>query len=297
MFIFVFQQRCRRLICPYAQVPVYGKCKQVVEKTHGLSMEIQYTLSVVWSRTDYILTDDMAILLRVGHEIIQEVKRRYIFEESGPNCPFCYQELRFIKEIFLSNWSQSNSTSGPNEENNYKRSNYTEPNFILSFILYTKDNCQLPNLMQNAVNFAGSEIEIIIYGTTAMLLHLELLTENVHSLLTGSKLILGKSTGPEEKCPVTYKLRTKSICPKINISVTDFDHLWAERKNDIINSMFTSESSQSKWYKEMCIDDYLERISNFDSGILRNSGSFKIRIDGVSVMIIIGITYFLLMKA
>ena len=288
MCVFVLQRMCRRLICPFAQVPVYGKCKQLVEKTHGLSVEVHYTLSVVWSRAGYILTDNM----RVGYEIIQEIKRK--FEEPGLSCPFCYEELRVLNERIHSNLMQSNSASDPKEQKNFKHNNYTEQHFLFSSLLYTKDNCQLPNLMQKALNLAGSDIKITMDGTTAMILHVELLTENVQSLINGSRQARKQAT--DYDCSVTYKLRTKTICPKINISITDFDHLSAEKRTDIISSIFTSENRQ-EGYNEICVDDYLERLSNFDFGILTNSVTFDIRMDGFSFMSIIGITRVLLIKA
>ena len=257
-------------MCPFAHVPVYGNCKQLVEKTHGLSMEAVYSISVVWSRVDFYWTEQILESMQMAFEIFMEAKRRIVFDESGLSCPFCYQELRFLKEIFRSNESQINFASDPGKEKPVKRINYTEPNFLFSSILYTKDNCQLSNLMQNALNLAGSEIEIITNGKTAMSLHVELLTETVNSLITASKVIYMDITGLH--CPVTYKLRTHSICPKISISVIEFEHLFTEHNADIINSMFAAGNRDVNGFAEICVDDYFEKLSNVDFATIGNNG-------------------------
>lgn len=233
----------------------------------------------------------METSLHMAHRIFREVKRRLVFGESGLNCPFCYQELRFLKEIFRSNGNQIDSSSDPRKEKPLKRSNYTEQNFLFSSILYTKDNCQLPNLMQNALNLSRSEIEIIINGTTAMSIHVVLLTENVDSLITGSKVIIRDITGLN--CPVTYQLRTHNICPKINISVTEFEHLVTKQNADIIYSMFAAGNRHVNGYAEICVDDYFDKLSNVDFASIRNNGFTDNHKHVFSYMKILGIGHLL----
>ena len=276
----LFQQKCRILICPFGSAPVYGNCEQVVENTHGLTLETIYTLHALWSVKDYLLTDNVTALMNLGRKILQELQTSYACNTTGVCCPSCFQKLRFVKEIHQANSSMDPLSDHQAKENtNYNIS--AEPNFIFYFLPYTEKKCQLPNLMENAVKLAGAVIEIEENGKTEMLLQVHLTQDNVDSMMKGAVVIASESSGLN--CHRVYALKKDTICPTIRIHFSDFEPILTTRNKDSINSIFTTSQRHSKESVEICVDDYLEKLSK----ITLYSGSFKHCLEGV---IIIGMT-------
>ena len=87
--------------------------------------------------------------------------------------------------------------------------NASEPNLLFHIISYTAKDCQLPHLLANAVKLAGSVIEINMDDGLLMFLQVDLVKENIQSLISGSTFITNTDTYPN--CFVTFQMTREKI--------------------------------------------------------------------------------------
>ena len=282
---FILQQKCRPLSCPFGHAPYYERCKQLLEITHGLSLEVLFSLSALWSKVDYNTAENTYIFRNYGRVIFHELSKMYVSDESGINCPFCNQSLRFVKEIIRSQTTYNYSAGRSAETTHLTKS--TEPNLLFHTISITKKKCQLPNLLANAVKLSGSVIEIKMNGELFMVLRVDLVKENIQSLISGSSIIVFDNT--YLNCFVTFQMTTVKTCPKIRISFSEFEPHMTENNSGIINNLFATPTRSLEDFIEICVNDYFDRLSKITFPVNRNTGSFGIRTELLILMCIIGI--------
>ena len=237
---------------------------------------------------DYNLTS--RTLSRYGKQINRILLARYVTEEAGLSCPYCNQSLRFVKEIVRSQTAHNYSASEIVGSTNLTKS--TEPNLLFHMISYTQNDCQLPHLLANAVKLVGSVIEIYLDDELLMLLQVELVKENIQSLIRGSSVISFTDIYPN--CFVTLQMTRENTCPLIRISFSEFKPIMTGRNNDIINDLFTASQRSSAELIEICVSDYLDKLDNSTFQLNTNTGSFVFCTKLLTLMSMIGIEHQLL---
>ena len=96
---FLLQHKCRVLRCPFGSSPVNGKCKSLFDGTSGLYINIPFSLGVIWSRSEYKLSDTRKTLRLLGKQIIEQVINEAELERNGSVCPYCYFELQMTADV------------------------------------------------------------------------------------------------------------------------------------------------------------------------------------------------------
>ena len=283
--LFLFQPKCRSLICPFASVSFYGKCEQLVEHTFGLSVEVIYTLTALWSNIDILFTDEITTFEILGNQLLRKLQDDAFQLET--QCRYCYQYLRLLKGIKKS--SNSHSESNINTGN----TTYTDSNLLFYTIWLTDEDCDLQRLIKHALELAGSSIQMEENGNRYMSFKVELLKENRHTMITSGKLIAERNRYRE--CYVMYKLTTEVICPKIRISFSEFEPFMTDHNAEIIKSMFTTTQVRSKEYKEICVADYFEKLGDRTFKFIQNRGSFQPRTKRIIFLTTMVITEFVRM--
>ena len=233
---------------------------------------------------DYNLALSMNTFKRIGKEINSELLGRYVAKESGISCPYCNQSLRFVKEIIRSQTTHTYSTRQTVGTTNL--TNASEPNLLFHIISYTAKDCQLPHLLANAVKLAGSVIEINMDDGLLMLLQVDLVKENIQSLISGSTFITNTDTYPN--CFVTFQMTREKYCPLIRTSFSEFKPLITERNADIINDLFTTPKRISEDFIEICVDDYFAKLGKRTFQFTRDKGSFEIPLKILILMSTVG---------
>lgn len=229
------------------------------------------------------MKDKKSKLRKLGQKIIEELK----VSDSG--CIDCYKDIRLATKIIKSKGNKS-----IDDVKNTTYDNSAEADLLLYKISPTHASCPHSELIQNAVGLVGSVIEIETGGTTAMLLKIELLKENDQRLIDKAKVLT--TFGRRSECFVPYRLTTEKICPKIRVSFAEFVPFLDQNNTDIIKSMFTDQQRRSDEYEEICVEDYLEKLSHVDIKLFRNSGG-KLEIESVFPINIIMIAHSLKMVA
>ena len=98
-FFFLLQHKCGVLRCPFGSSPVNGKCKSLFDGTSGLYINIPFSLGVIWSRSEYKLSDTRKTLRLLGKQIIEQVINEAELERNGSVCPYCYLELQMTADV------------------------------------------------------------------------------------------------------------------------------------------------------------------------------------------------------
>ena len=76
-----------------------GKCKSLFDGTSGLYINIPFSLGVIWSRSEYKLSDTRKTLRLLGEQIIEQVINIAELERNGSVCPYCYLELQMTADV------------------------------------------------------------------------------------------------------------------------------------------------------------------------------------------------------
>ena len=213
---FFLQKKCRLLKCPFGSAPVDGKCKPLFVGTVGLYIDIRFTLTVIWSRSEYKLKNKTSMIrnIHVGEIIIEHFlnEARFARPEAEFWCPYCNLELKMTADIAkhgvrslkgndviddvtdsskdvtddmgddnndMTSGDVSNDTVtvvNNGEDENKHEANL--PAFILKAIMFTKAGCQLQNVYDIASEIFGKVIEVKENGEIEMQLQVGLLKNN-----------------------------------------------------------------------------------------------------------------------
>ena len=185
------------LKCPFGSTLVHKKCKSLFDGTVGLYLDIQFALSVIWSRSEYRLTDKTKTLDALGETIIEHFLNKTKFQRDELICPYCYLELRMtgdiskhglrsIHENDVSNDVNdimgdvnSDVTDNNEQEKLDKDYNSTFSAFILKAELFTVAECELQNIFDVALEVFGKVIDVQMDGATDMQLTAGLFKDNL----------------------------------------------------------------------------------------------------------------------
>ena len=280
---FLFQQKCRTLICPFASVPFYGKCEKLVEHTLSLAVEVIYTLTVLWSDMNILLEDEILSLEILGNQLLRKLQDAVF--RSKVQCRQCYQYLRLLKSIKKSTHSHSESNI------NTSNTTSTDPDLLFYSIWLTDEVCHLQKLINHALELAGSSIQIEDNENRSLSLKIELFKGNSYTEIRNGTLM--KESRRYQGCYVMYKLTTEVICPQTRISFSEFESFIKEQNGEIIKSMFTTTQMRSKEYKDICVDDYFKTLFK----VIQNRGSFEPMTNRIIFLYPMVITEFIQMLA
>ena len=213
------------LKCPFGSAPVNEECKPLFEGTIGLYIDIQFALSVIWSRSEYRLTGKRKKLKTLGENIIDLFLNETEFQRNEFYCPYCYLELRITGDISkhgLRSDINSNVRENNGQNKLVKDHNNTYPAFILKAVLFTVAECQLQNIFDVAVEVFGKVIDVQVDGETEMQLTVGLLKDNLPA--NRSSKVLVKMDNQEWECKVkgAHFLTDDKLCPRISITYTEF---------------------------------------------------------------------------
>ena len=266
-------------------------------------IDIQFALSVIWSRSEYRLTDKTKKLEALGETIIEYFLNETKFQRDELNCPYCYLELRMTGDISEHNLRRINENDVSNHvnaimsdvssdvtENNEQEKldedhNSTFPAFILKAVLFTVAECQLQNIFDVAVEMFGKVIDVQVDGETEMQLTVGLLKNTLPA--NRSSKVLVKMDNQEWECKVkgAHSLTDDKLCPRISITYTEFVPYLTPDNMEVINAFFPKTQTGTEEPVEVCVDDYYERLQSIEFEIF-SCGSMFISDKGAYVVLI-----------
>ena len=292
------------LKCSFGSAPVNGKCKPLFEGTTGLFIDIPFTLSVIWSRAEYRMTDKTRKLRKLGENIIDHFLNEARLERTELQCPYCYLEIQMAADISKhgvrsvkgndvnSDVTNTNTDVSENKleddvnhetkggvssvtlENNRHEEqveaiDYTSPAFMLKAALFTVANCQLQNIFDIASDLFGTVINIEKQGETELQLKVGLLKDTDVPTNQTFKT-LKKVDNDKIQCKVkgAHTLKDEKFCPKIPITYNEFVPHLTRDNSELISSFFQKKHIETGEATEVCVDTYYERLQSIDFQIL-----------------------------
>ena len=302
---FYLQKKCRLLKCPFGSAPVDEKCKPLFVGTVGLYIDIRFTLTVIWSRTEYKLRSKTSMLrnVHVGQIIIDHFLNKARFARDEFWCPYCNLELKMTADIsrhgvrslkgndviddvtdsskddtddvgdgnnHMTNGDVSNITVKNNGED-VNEHNATFPAFILKAIMFTKAGCQLQNIYDIASEIFGKVIEVKEDGEIEMQLQVGLLKDNTFPANHTRKFKVLKTVNNHAircKAKGAHRLKDEKLCSKIQITYNEFEPHLTDENIALINSFFQKDHIETSESIELCVNTYYEKLESIDFQLL-----------------------------
>ena len=230
-------------------------------------IDIQFALSVIWSRSEYRLTDKMKKLKALGETIIEHFLNEIKLQRDELTCPFCYLELRMTGDI-----------SGHGLRSTF-------PAFILKAVLFTVAECQLQNIFDVAVEVFGKVIDVQVDGETEMQLTVGLLKDTLPANRSSKVLVKMDNQGWKCKVKGAHSLTDDKLCPRISITYTEFVPYLTQDNMEVIKAFFPKTQTGTEEPVEVCVDDYYERLQSIEFEIFSH-GSMFISDKGAYVVLI-----------
>ena len=119
----MFQEICKKLICPVLTVPYFGVCRKPILKTYGLAIEATYKLEPLWTPTEDVSFYNTS---KVGKAIHQK-----IIKSISLRAEKCRIKYSFV---YVTNEEESISTS--------KKPFERATNYIATSAYRTDSTCQ-----------------------------------------------------------------------------------------------------------------------------------------------------------
>ena len=238
-----------------------GVCKPIFEDIINLPGEMWFGLSVIWSKSNYSMSDDPLTLKMLGSLIIKGFQQ-YLFEEyNGDHCSICLLNVTMISNVDANHLKNASSFMFTNQTNDTEHTYINQSNaqhaFIFRIVQTTSAKCQLEGLHHQFSGLTGNVLPGIINGEVEM--HLKYHVYNEEELGTASEVILKTSAIPDCNHNSAYFIRgEKSVCPKIGIKYSEFSEYLTETNQEAIESLFTNNQTET----DICLDDYYERLNS-----------------------------------
>ena len=279
-FIVSFQNKCRLLKCPFGSTPVNGKCKPLFEGTTGLYIDIQFTLRVLWSQSEYKVMDKLDTLTSLGESIIDQFVNEARFDRNESRCPYCSIGLQMTADINEQGKREDTDTElddsvKENSEQDNLDSEAQLPEFIMNVVFFTVPECQLQHIFDIATGLFGRIIEIQLNGKSEMAFEIGLLKDNSNQTFK----VLKHMDNELWNCKVNdaYTLKDDKLCPKISIKYSEYEPYLTNENIDVIQSLFEQKHIETDEPTDVCIDTYYERFQSVNFHIL--SQGFATRTD------------------
>ena len=233
LYLFIFQNRCRKLVCPISTAPFYGQCKTNVRQINNLCVFMVLRLNGLGEFT----RDARGSMATANVSSIASMLHAETLRQLGMKACTCY---------FFVAYSQNNSLS---EE------------ILLSIVLSTTKNCQLETFFR----FAEKRITVRVSDQTEYTFSVSL-DKRLFINLAMTQITRYRYAPMMRKCSGDVRI-AKYICPAVNIR---YSELLSKTNDADAKGYHASLLANIKELNEnsivsVCVDDYFKAKGQTDT--------------------------------
>ena len=245
----MFQEICKKLICPVLTVPYFGVCRKTILKTYGLAIEATYKLEPLWTEST-TPTDDVSFYntSKVGKAIHQK-----IVKGIGLRAEKCRIKYSFVS---VTNEGEPISTS--------KKPLERAPIYIATSAYLTDSTCQDHLIVDKMAGIVSKSMPVNIKedGITYFKVRL------IHVVPFGD---VGESIFSYKTHFVTKSVSVNSLmaCPTIKFTRSEYSAILRNiinaRRRDAFMSVFDDKNEFEKGNESetsVCFSDYMAVVVN-----------------------------------
>ena len=255
--LYLFQHRCRQLLCPFGSSGSYGTCASLVLETQGLKIGINYNLHLEWEQPQ------QSFNLSIEENLVDTIRAsfRKVFGLNKKTCPPCRVEIRLV-------------------DSNVR---YLPAELVISVTMPTNSKCQLESILNKATAVLGKQMEIAV--NDSVLVSFVNLEKRSRGVIKSMRVLYRRVTGFGICYPV-YELDKEKICPEIEVKYSDLK-LKSSGGNRNISSLLPVGNQSDNATVTVCWEDYAAFMSdsNFALALFYNYETPMITLSAVLLLI------------
>ena len=243
----LFQKVCRRLICPFPKTPFYGTCIQLVKNILGLTVHINFKLTVLGNVSAPHVNENK-------FETAKALHNAFSIELKNAKCLFCNMTVM----------RQFESVATPLQ-------------FYILPAVYTTSQCQYHHITKLVSDVLAKEIKVTMPGKSSLSVRANIdkrsgsqIQSVAEYLYRGSTVICHKTTD--------YRVRSGMFCPQIEIDRSEMSY-YVERAGKSKRALFEEGKIEEVSYGSIriCKDEYFAVLEQTSSAV-------RLILDGSSII-------------
>ena len=247
-FFFLFQNKCRKLLCPVLQAPDFGRCTNLAIQTNLLVLKVTYRLDILWNETNATIYE----LNRLGSVLYLQLQKNIGLLEAK-----CGLQSAVIR----------------------MSSKKMNPYFKVFLYYYTQKKCQGETIIRKLSSAVGKEIIVRLNKNEFITFSVAIIQNDNDD---NTVVIFHTSSQKVVKAPA-LNFNDVIRCPMIILNNVDYfrlmNHATNNVENQAINSLFNlgrigNVTTTNDTRITVCFDDYLSIFPSVSKGLVVSKNIF-----------------------